>query len=354
MTIRTMPLAAALSDKIAALRATYPTQVIREQFGQSMTQCAADYPDLVAITADLMYATGMAPFGERYPERLINVGIAEQNMAGVAAGLASCGKLPVACGYAAFTALRGVEQAKVDCAYNEVKVILAGLSAGLSYGVGGPTHQTFEDVAIMRAIPNMTVVVPSDAVELDQALRACLDHRRAAPLFLRLGRGPEHTFNAPGAPFTIGRARRLREGDTLSIIANGPMVFEALLASDALATLGIRASVLNMHTVKPIDAEAVLAEASRCQAMIVVEEHSVIGGLGSAVLEVLRAGHAFPVECIGIEDTYPPIGPTSALRCALGLDAEHIVQRALLSLQRRGHSLSSSASLSPLARESLA
>jgi len=328
-----------LRKTIANLRACYPSRIISEQFGRSMVQCAADYPQLIAVTADLMHATGMASFGSQFPARLINVGVAEQNMAGVAAGLACCGKLPVACGYAAFTSLRAVEQAKVDCAYNEVKVILAGLSAGLSYGVGGPTHQTYEDVAIMRAIPNMIVVVPSDAVEVDQALRACLDHSGAAPIFLRLGRGPEHTFNVPDAPFAIGRARRMRDGDEASIIANGSMVFEALLASDALAQLGIRASVVNMHTVKPIDTTAVLREAALCKAMIVVEEHSVIGGLGSAVLEVLRGGHAFPVECIGINDIYPPIGPTPELREALGLHADNIAASMLRLLQQVGHAI---------------
>jgi transketolase len=337
-----------LHQMVAQLRATYPKQIIREQFGLSMIQCAADYPDLIALTADLMHATGMAPFGEKYPTRLINVGIAEQNMTGVAAGLALCGKLPVVCGYAAFTSLRAVEQAKIDCAYNEVKVILAGLSAGLSYGVGGPTHQTYEDIAIMRAIPNMTVVVPSDAVELDQALRACLNHQTAAPVYLRLGRGPEYSFNLAEEPFSIGAARRLREGNDVSIIANGSMVFEALLASDALAQQGIYASVVNMHTVKPIDAQAVLREAAHCKVMITVEEHNVMGGLGSAVLEVLRAGHHFPVECIGINDVFPPIGPTPELRALLGLNAENIVDQAIRLLQATGHFLNSNPKLAPL------
>jgi transketolase len=311
------------------LRAAYPTTVIREQFGRSMIALAEARSDLVALTADLMYATGMAPFGERFPERLINLGIAEQNMTGVAAGLASCGKLAVVCGYAAFTSLRAVEQAKVDCAYNEVKVILCGLSAGLSYGVGGPTHQTFEDIAIMRAIPNMTVLVPSDAAELDQALQAAARAPRPAPIFVRIGRGPEHDFNDPAQAIEIGRARKLREGDELCLIANGPMVFEAMIAADILAEIGIAASVLNVHSVKPIDRDAILAEARRVAGMIVIEEHSVHGGLGSAVLEVLRGGHAFPVELIGIEDVYPPIGPTFALRQSLGLSAESIAMRAI-------------------------
>ena len=317
-----------MKEAIAVQRERHATKSIREQFGQSMLALAQSNPDLVAITADLMYATGMAQFGAKFPERLINVGIAEQNMTGIAAGMASCGKVPVTCGYAAFTSLRALEQAKIDCAYNELKVILAGLSAGVSYGVGGPTHQTYEDVAIMRAIPNMTVVVPSDAIEVDQALSACVNSTKAAPIFLRLGRGPEYLFNDPTAPFKIGEARKLRDGRDLCIVANGSMVFESLLACDALARSGIQCSVLNVHTVKPIDTQALMSEAARVNAMLVVEEHSVHGGLGAAVLEVLEGFRRCPVERVGIRDIYPPVGPTFELRAALGLDAEHIAARA--------------------------
>ncbi len=325
-----------MRELIATQRARHATKAIREQFGQTMIELAESNPELVAITADLMYATGMAGFGARFPERLINVGIAEQNMTGIAAGMASCGKLPVVCGYAAFTSLRALEQAKVDCAYNEVKVILAGLSAGVSYGVGGPTHQTYEDVAIMRAIPNMTVVVPSDAIEVDQALKACVQRPQPAPIFLRLGRGPEFLFNDAAGPYQIGKARKLRDGRDLCIVANGSMVFEALLACDALAHCSVQCSVLNIHTVKPIDREAILAEAASVKAMLVVEEHNVIGGLGAAVLEVLEAHRGCPVERIGIRDLYPPIGPTFELRASLGLDAENIARRALALLEWTG------------------
>jgi len=323
-----------MREAIAAQRAKHATSSIREQFGRSMIALAQSHPELVAVTADLMYATGMGPFGAKYPSRLINVGIAEQNMVGVAAGLASCGKLPVTCGYAAFTSLRALEQVKVDCAYNETKVILAGLSAGVSYGVGGPTHQTYEDVAIMRAIPNMAVVVPSDAIEVDQALAACVKLARAAPVYLRLGRGPEHVFNDAAAPFQFGKARKLRDGRDLCIVANGSMVFEALLACDALAASGIQSSILNMHTVKPIDRESLLNEAGRVKAMLVVEEHNVHGGLGAAVLEVLEEVRRCPVERVGIPDIYPPIGPTSELRAALGLDAFNVAARARALLER--------------------
>ena len=315
----------ATERRIARIRARYPLKAIRQQFGETMLALAAEYPDMLALTADLMFATGMDRFGAAYPDRLINLGIAEQNMTGVAAGLALCGKLPIICGYAAFTTLRAVEQAKLDCAYNELKVILTGQSAGLSYGVGGPTHQSFEDIAIMRAIPNMIVVAPSDAVEVDAMLRACVEFDCASPIYVRLGRGPEYVYSAPDTRVEIGKAVTLAEGGDLCIIANGAMVFEALLAAQLFSEDGIAVRVLNVHTVKPIDAAAILAAARGPRGILVVEEHNVIGGLGSAVLEVLDGGHSCPVRRIGIEDVFPPIGPPFELRAALGLSAAHIV-----------------------------
>ena len=221
-----------------------------------------------------------------------------------------------------------MEQAKLDAAYNNVKIILAGQSAGLSYGVGGPTHQSCEDVAIMRAIPGMIVLVPSDAVEVDACLRAALDHPAAAPIYIRLGRGPEHVFNPPGLIFEIGKAVRLRDGNDLTLIANGAMVVEAVLAADALRTAGIAARVLNMHSVKPLDAAALEAAAAETRALIVIEEHTVIGGLGAAVLEALAERPHGPIRRIGIPDLFPPIGPPHELRASLGLCAENIVVQA--------------------------
>ncbi len=320
---------------LAARRASLKVKVIRQQFGESMLALAPRYPQLVAVTSDLMYPTGMAPFGQAFPERLVNVGIAEQNATGIAAGLASCGKLPVVCGYAAFTTLRAVEQAKVDCAYNGFKLVLVGQSSGLSYGVGGPTHQTFEDLAIMRAIPNMVVVSPSDAKEVDEALRACLDADIQSPIYLRLGRGPEPLIEGWEDPFTLGKLRRLRPGDDLAFIANGPMVIEAMLASDFLREHGINAAVLNLHTLKPLDVGAIRTLASRVRAIITIEEHGLHGGVGSAVLEALDGGHAIPVHRIGIGNAYPPIGPVPELRQALGLSAEAVINAAETLLQER-------------------
>ena len=319
---------------IADARARLTEKSIREQYGQTLTALAGDRSDFVVLTADLMYATGMDGFGAAYPDRLINLGIAEQNMTGVAAGLALCGKLPIVCGYAAFTTLRAVEQAKLDVAYNGVKVILTGQSAGLSYGVGGPTHQSFEDVAIMRAIPGMIVLVPSDAVQVDACLRSALAHEDSSPIYIRLGRGPEWTVPASPSRFVIGQAITLRDGDDLTLVAHGSMVVEAVLAADALRILGIAVRVLNMHTVKPLDIAALLAAARETPAMIVVEEHSVIGGLGAAVLEALAEVPHGPIRRIGIPDVLPPIGPTRALRASLGLSAENIMMQALSLLGR--------------------
>lgn len=310
------------------MRHAYPQKAIRQQVGETMAALAADGADFLVLTADLLHATGMASFGERYPDRVINVGIAEQNLAGVASGLALCGKLPFVSCYAAFTTLRGVEQIKVDAAYNGAKIIFAAQSSGLSYGVGGPTHQTFEDVAIMRAIPNTIVLTPSDAHEVDACLRAALAHETSAPIYIRLGRGPEYVFNNPGQDFQIGKAVQLREGRDIAIVANGAMVFETLLASDFLKTLGVTAAVLNIHTVKPID-KAALRSIASAAAMIVVEEHSTMGGLGAAVLEALAETGAPPCRLIGIPDTFPPIGPTHDLRASLGLSAENIAANAL-------------------------
>jgi transketolase len=314
---------------IDAARDKFTQKAIRIQYGETMLALANEYPDFLVLTADLMYATGMEQFGKLYPSRLINLGIAEQNMTGVAAGLALCGKLPIVCGYAAFTTLRAVEQAKVDAAYNSVKIILTAQSAGLSYGVGGPTHQTFEDVAIMRAIPNMIVLVPSDANEVDACLRAAVEADTTSPIYIRLGRGPEYSFNPPSVVFQIGKSTVLRDGGDIAISANGSMVFEALIAADYLAGRGIGVRVVNLHSVKPIDAEAVRSAAKGVEAMLVIEEHSVIGGLGSAVLECLAETPSTRVRRIGIQDLFPPIGPTFQLRASLGLCAENLVVNAL-------------------------
>jgi len=317
--------ASELAAALAAERERYPLKAIRQQYGETLQRLAAAYPKLLVLTADLMHATGMEQFGRRFADRLINVGIAEQNMTGIAAGLSLAGRPVIVDGYAAFTTLRALEQAKIDAAYNATKIILTGQSAGLSYGVGGPTHQTYEDVAIMRAIPNMIVLVPADAAELDLCLDAAMASAAATPIYVRLGRGPEYLFSDPGGQFEIGQSIEVRAGNDVAIIANGPMVFEALLASDQLARRGVGARVINMHTVKPLDTVALRRAAGEVSAFVVVEEHNVFGGLGGAVTEALAEGLHGPIRLLGIRDNYPPIGPVFELRDALGLSAVHIV-----------------------------
>lgn len=316
------------TEWIAHRRGDFAMKPVRQQFGETMLDVAAKHDNLLVLTADLMYATGLEGFGAAYPERLINVGIAEQNMTGVAAGLALCGKLPVVSGYAAFTTLRALEQAKLDCAYNQVKVILVGQSAGLSYGVGGPTHQTYEDLAIMRAIPNTMVVAPSDPREVDAALRACIDATFEGPIYVRLGRGPEYVYNDAPPPIELGKARQLRAGGDICIVATGAMVFEAMLAAEALRELGVEAAVVNLHTLKPFDADGVRKSVAGVRGIVVVEEHGMIGGLGSAVLEALDGRFAISTTRIGLADAFPPIGPSFELRGALGLSADNIVAKS--------------------------
>jgi transketolase len=299
---------------------------IRDEFGETVAALAAEIPEMVVLTADLMYPTRTDKFAELYPRRFIDVGVAEQNLVGIAAGLATCGKIPLVADYANFICLRAGEQVRNDIVYTKLNVKLAALSSGLTFGVGGPSHQSYEDLGLMRALPGLTVVVPSDARLSGLALRAAMHHR--GPVFLRLGRDEEKIVYRDNPPYLIGQAIQLRGGRDLAVIANGPMVAEAIEAADRLGQTGIQARVLDLHTLKPIDREAVLACARETRGIITVEEHNIIGGLGSAVLETLAEEPRCPVVRIGIPDIFPVIGPTFELRRHLGLTAANIVEQA--------------------------
>jgi transketolase len=299
---------------------------IRDEFGETVVALGAEIPQMIVLTADLMYPTRTEKFAQLYPERFIDVGVAEQNLVGIAAGLATCGKIPLVADYANFICLRAGEQVRNDVVYTKLNVKLAALSSGLTFGVGGPSHQSYEDLGLMRALPGLTVIVPSDARLSGLAVRAAMKHQ--GPVFLRLGRDEEKIVYTDNPRYEIGKAIQLRAGSDIAIIANGPMVAEAVEASDELLASGVRARVLDMHTVKPIDEEAVLACARETKAIITVEEHNVIGGLGSAVLETLAEGRSCPVIRIGVPDVFPVIGPTFELRRHLGLTSAHIVEKA--------------------------
>jgi len=298
---------------------------IRDEFGAVVTALGAEIPELVVLTADLMYPTRTDEFAKLYPERFIEVGVAEQNMVGVAAGLATCGKVPLVADYANFICLRAGEQVRNDVVYTKLNVKLAALSSGLTFGVGGPSHQSYEDLALMRALPGLVVLVPSDAMLSGLAVRAAVAY--VGPVFIRLGRDEEKIVYHEKIDFEIGKAIRLREGRDASIIANGPLVAEAIEAADELAKDGIQATVLDMHTLKPIDREAVFRCARETRLIITAEEHNVIGGLGSAVLETLAEKPSCPVVRIGLPDIFPIIGPTWELRAHMGLSAKNIADK---------------------------
>jgi len=299
---------------------------IRDAFGATVLELGEKYPDMVVLTADLMYPTRTDKFAIKYPQRFVDVGVAEQNLVGIAAGLATCGKIPLVADYANFLCLRAGEQIRNDVVYTNLNVKLAALSSGLTFGVGGPSHQSYEDVSLMRALPGLVVIVPSDAQETSKAVKAAMEH--VGPVFLRLGRDEEKIVDHGESDFQIGKASMLRQGSDIAIIANGPMVAEAVEAAEMLSAEGISAQVVNMHTIKPIDQEAIFACADKAKLIITVEEHNIVGGLGSAVLEALAEQRSCPVIRIGIPDVFPIIGPTFELREYLGLCAANIAATA--------------------------
>jgi transketolase len=302
-------------------------QNVRETFGKKLVEIGEKYPQVVVVTADLIYPTRSNFFAEKFPTRLVDVGIAEQNCVSVAAGLATCGKIPLICEYAHFVPLRAGEQLRNDIAYTNLNVKIFEECTGLTFGVGGATHQTFEDIAIVRSIPNMTVVVPSDANESAVAIEASINYQ--GPVYVRLGRDNEYVLNATqNINFQIGKSIELTTGTDVTIIACGPMVYEAVQASKLLRNSGIAARVINMHTVKPIDKQAIINAATTTKGIVTVEEHNTMGGLGSAVLEVLSGRYACPVTLIGLEDVFPIIGPTFEIRKHYGLCYENIATKA--------------------------
>jgi transketolase len=297
-------------------------KAIRIATGAALAELGAEREDIVALDADLAHATMSCTFGEKYPERFFNCGIAEQNMVGIAAGLAISGFTPVACTFAMFGAGRAFEQVRNSVCYPGLNVKLVLSHSGLSVGEDGGSHQAIEDISLMRSIPGMTVLVPCDANEARRALRAAVAFK--GPVYIRAARLPAPVFTADDMPFEIGKAITLREGDDLGILATGLMVYQALLAAEELEKAGIRATVINVHSIKPIDRQAIIDVARKTGRLITVEEHSVIGGLGSAVAEVLADECPTPLKRMGVQDCFGQSGTPEALFEFYGLTAKHI------------------------------
>lgn len=297
----------------------------RDSYGNALVECYADFPNMVVLDADLAAATKTGIFKKANPERHIDCGIAESNMIGVAAGMAAAGMIPFASSFAMFAAGRAFEQVRNSVGYPHLNVKIGATHAGISVGEDGATHQCNEDIALMRTIPGMIVINPSDDVEAKAAVRAALEH--VGPVYLRFGRLAVPVINdTSDYKFEIGKGVTLRDGKDITIVATGLTVCEALEAAETLAADGIDARVLNIHTIKPIDAELIQKAAKETGKIVTVEEHSIIGGLGDAVCEALRE-QPVPVYKIGVNDEFGHSGPAVKLLEMYGLTAPSIVAK---------------------------
>lgn len=304
----------------------------RNYYGKALAELAAD-PRLVVMDADLAGSTKTSEFQKVCPERFVEVGIAEQNMIGIAAGLAASGKVVFASTFGIFATGRCWEQIRLAVAYPKLNVKICATHCGITVGEDGASHQALEDMAIMRSIPNMTVLCPADAYEAFAATKALAEYD--GPAYMRMGRADFPVITDEGEPFVIGKARIMREGTDVTLIGCGQMTALCLKAADMLEADGISAEVLNISTIKPLDSAAVVASVSKTGCCVTAEEHSIIGGLGSAVAEALADSCPAPLERVGTMDTFGESGKPAELMAKYGLTAEHIADSARKSVSRK-------------------
>ncbi|MCX7781760.1 MAG: transketolase family protein [Negativicutes bacterium] len=305
----------------------------RDGYGNGLVELGATNPDVIVLDADLAKSTRSDWFANKYPDRFFDIGIAEQDMVGTAAGLALGGKIPFATTYAVFVAGRAWDQIRTTVCYSDLNVKIAGAHGGISAGGDGATHQSLEDIALMRVLPNMHVIVPCDAIEAKKATIAVAGIH--GPCYLRFAREATPVFTAEEDFFAIGKANVLQNGSDVAVIACGPVVYEALLAHDQLKEMGISARIINMHTVKPLDEEVVLAAAQETGAIVTIEEAQVYGGLGGAVAELLVKNKPVPVEMMGVMDTFLECGTPEELAVKYGFTAKDIVAAVKRVLARK-------------------
>jgi len=305
----------------------------RDGYGKALVELGKENENVVVLDADLSKSTKTAGFGEAYPERFFNVGVAEQNLIGLAAGLSTTGKIPFASSFAMFATGRAFEIIRNSIGYPQLNVKVCATHAGITVGEDGASHQALEDIACMRTIPNMTVIVPSDGVEAMSAVKEIAEYQ--GPVYLRLGRLAVPVINDhENYKFEVGKGITLKEGGDITIIATGLMVHEALKAAESLEEKGVDARVLNLHTIKPIDQDLIVKAAEETGAVITAEEHNIIGGLGSAVAEVLSENMPVPLKRIGVEDTFGESGKPAELLEKYGLTQDKIYKTAIEMLAR--------------------
>jgi transketolase len=284
-------------------------------------------PRVCAVVSDSVSSTKLKSFSQKFPTRFVNVGIAEQNLVGVGAGLANGGMAPYVCAASCFITARAMEQVKVDLGYSKSNVRLCGMSSGMAYGELGPTHHSIEDLAWTRIIPNLSVVVPADPLETAAAMHYSLEH--VGPMFLRISRMPVRAVHGEGFQFTLGKASTLREGNDVTLMANGVMVSRALDAAESLAKVGIHARVVNMSSMSPLDVDAVVDAARTTRGIVTAEEALAAGGLGGAVAEILAVKHPSPMRILGVPGVFAPTGSAEFLLEHFGLTAQGIHDAAL-------------------------
>ncbi len=298
----------------------------RKGFADAVTDCAAEQKGIVLLGSDVTGSLMFGRFKEQYSHRFFSLGIAEQNAACVAAGMAKNGLLPVMATYATFCTTRALDQIRVSICYNEAKVVIGGAHAGISVGPDGATHQALEDIAIMRSLPGMTVISPCDANECYAATRWALGEEAKGPVYIRFGRAPIPNFTDRGNAFTPGEMPLLRKGKDLLIVATGAMVWESLRAAELLEAQGVEVGVVNLRSIKPIDKDRLIALAQGVKGVVTVEEHQVSGGMGGAVSEVLSQYCPRPMRILGMRDCFGESGEPAELLAKFGLDAGGIAK----------------------------
>ena len=293
-------------------------------FGEGLAEIAKTKTNIIGLGADITSSVSLDFFAKEFPERFYSFGIAEQNIVGVAAGLALSGKIPIFSTYAVFASLRAADQIRISLCYNNLPVIIGGAHAGISVGPDGATHQALEDIAVMRVMPNMIVISPCDANQTHKAIIAAIENIKG-PVYIRFGREAMPNFTSFDLDFEIGKAQTLKQGKDVTIIATGHLVWEALEAARELEKENISARVLNIHTIKPIDKEAIIKAAKETGKIVTAEEHQIIGGLGSAVAEVLSENYPVQIKMLGINDSFGESGNASELMDKYGLRSKNIV-----------------------------
>jgi len=301
-------------------------KLTREGWGRALVELGKENHDVVALVGDLAASTSVNLFKEAFPDRFIECGIAEQNMATIAAGLSLTGKIPFFATYGAFASCRAADQLRVTLCYSNLNVKIGGAHGGISVGPDGATHQALEEIAIMRSLPNMKMIVPADYYETFKATKAAAEIK--GPVYIRFGREKVPVVTNEKTPFVFGKANIMHEGSDIAIIACGVMVYEALVAVEEIESKGISARVINMHTLKPLDEEVIISTARECGGIVTAEEHQIYGGLGSAVAQVVAREYPVPMDYVAVMDRFGESGKPDELLDEFGLRSTDIVEKA--------------------------